>query len=145
MPSLHTDCLTGIFLTLDMEYFFMAVPAKCSCCSLPCMWSISSQPPPLTWDMEYLLTAAAPRSPGVLSRGGKKHHLFFRKISLATGWRRKFGASRGPVRRLGRTPQEAQWLTPAKLERFKCCLYGRGDSVGVGEKRNKGALHFYFT
>ena len=91
MSSLHAYHLTGVFLTLDVEYLFTAAPAKHSHCSLPWTCGISSWPPPLTWDVGYLLGAPAPRGPGVLSGGGKKHHLFFKKISLATGWRRRFG------------------------------------------------------
>ena len=115
MSSLHAYHLTGVSLTLDVEYLFTAAPAKGSHCSLPWKWGISSKPLPLTWDVRYLLAAPVPRSPGVLSGGGKKHHFFFRKISLATGWRRKFGGSGGPVRRLGRTPWEAQWWTPSEV------------------------------
>ena len=35
MPSLHAYCLTGVSLTLDVGYLFMAAPAKRSHCSLP--------------------------------------------------------------------------------------------------------------
>lgn len=37
------------------------------------------------------------RLSGTLGRGGKKSHSFFRKISLATEWRRQFSGSRRPV------------------------------------------------
>ena len=104
MSSLHAYRLTGVSLTLDVEYLFTAAPAKRSHCSLPWTCGISSWPPPLTSDVRYLLSALALSGPGVLSGGGKKHHLFFKKISLATGGRRRFGVSGGPVRRLGRTP-----------------------------------------
>ena len=51
---------TGVSLTLDMGYFLMVAPAKCSHRSLPWVWSISSQLPLLTLDVGYLLSAAAP-------------------------------------------------------------------------------------
>ena len=35
MPSHNTYHLTWVSLTLDVEYLFMAAPAKHSCCSLP--------------------------------------------------------------------------------------------------------------
>ena len=35
MPTLSTYHLTGVSLTLDVGYLFMAAPAKHSCCSLP--------------------------------------------------------------------------------------------------------------
>ena len=44
MPSLSAYCLTWVSLTLDVGYLFMAAPAKCSLCSLPCMWGSSSLP-----------------------------------------------------------------------------------------------------
>ena len=51
MPSLSAYCLTGVSLTLDVGYLFMAAPATCSRCSLPWTWGSSSQP----------LVAPAPR------------------------------------------------------------------------------------
>ena len=60
MPSLSSYSCTWVSLTLDTGYLFMAAPAKCSSCSLPWMWSISSQLPLLTLDVAYLLWAAAP-------------------------------------------------------------------------------------
>ena len=44
MPSLSAYCLTWVSLTLDVGYLFMAAPAKCSLCSLPCTWGSSSLP-----------------------------------------------------------------------------------------------------
>lgn len=41
---------------------------------------------------------------GVLCRGRKRHHSLFRKSSLAAGWRREFGGSGQPVRRLWQEP-----------------------------------------
>ena len=55
MPSLSTYHLTWASLILDVGYLFTAAPAKRSCCPLPWMWGISSQPPLLTLDMGYLL------------------------------------------------------------------------------------------
>ena len=43
-PSIHANRLTGVSLTLDMGYLFMAAPAKCSRCPLPWVWGISPQP-----------------------------------------------------------------------------------------------------
>ena len=43
MPSLSPDRLTWVSLILDVEYLFMAVPAKHSCCSLPWTQGSSSQ------------------------------------------------------------------------------------------------------
>ena len=57
MPSLSAYCLTWVSLTLDVGYLFMAAPAKCSRCSLPWTWGLSSQPPLLTLDMGYVLSA----------------------------------------------------------------------------------------
>ena len=48
MPSLHTNRLTGISLTLDVGYLFKAAPAKHSHCSLGWMCGISSWPLLLT-------------------------------------------------------------------------------------------------
>ena len=42
MPSLSPYCLTGVSLTLDVGYLFMAAPAKHSRCSLPWTWRVSS-------------------------------------------------------------------------------------------------------
>ena len=36
--------LTGVFLTLDLEYLYMAIPAKCNHHSWPWQWGISSWP-----------------------------------------------------------------------------------------------------
>ena len=58
MPSLSAYHLTGVSLTLDMGYLFTAAPAKCSHCSLPWMWGISSWLPLLTLDLGYLFSAA---------------------------------------------------------------------------------------
>ena len=44
VPSLSAYCLTWVSLTLCVGYLFMAAPAKCSRCSLPWTWSISSLP-----------------------------------------------------------------------------------------------------
>ena len=75
MPSHNTYRLTLVSLILDMGYLFMAAPAKCSHCSLPWTWDISSWPLLLTLDwtwgistwlllltlnLGYLLSAAAP-------------------------------------------------------------------------------------
>ena len=57
MPSRNTYHLTWVSLTLDVGYLFRAAPAKRSCCSLPWMRGISSQPPLLTLNVEYLLSA----------------------------------------------------------------------------------------
>ena len=46
-----------LLLTLDEGYLFTAAPAKCSRSSLPCTRGISSQPPLLTLNMEWLLSA----------------------------------------------------------------------------------------
>ena len=60
--------LTGVSLTLDVMYLHMASPVKCSCCSWPWAWGISSQPlaaPGLhshCWSLP-LLCAAGPRDP----------------------------------------------------------------------------------
>ena len=43
MPSLSAYHLTWVSLILDLGYLFTAAPAKCSCCSLPWTWGISSQ------------------------------------------------------------------------------------------------------
>ena len=58
MPSLRAYHLTGVSLTLDVGYLFMAAPAKHSCCSLPWTWRISSRPLLLTLDMGYWAAAA---------------------------------------------------------------------------------------
>ena len=58
MPSLSTYRLTGVSLTLDVGYLFMAALAKRSCCSLSWMWGISSWPPLLTLDSGYRVVAA---------------------------------------------------------------------------------------
>ena len=50
MPSLSAYHLTWVSLTLDMGYLFTAAPAKCSRCSLPWTWSITSWLPLLTLD-----------------------------------------------------------------------------------------------
>ena len=74
MPSLSACHLIGVSLTLDVGYFFPAAPAKHSCCSLPCTWGISSQPPLLALDVGCLLSAARcssiaqPRNPQVNHR-----------------------------------------------------------------------------
>ena len=44
MPSLSAYHLTWFSLTLNVGYLFMADTAKCSRCSLPWTWDISSQP-----------------------------------------------------------------------------------------------------
>ena len=64
MPFLSTYCLTGVSLTLDLDYLFMAAPAECSRCSLPWMSGISSRLPLLTLDVGSLLTAARCSSAG---------------------------------------------------------------------------------
>ena len=58
MPSLSTYHLTGVSLTLDVGYLFMAALAKRSCCSLSWMWGISSWPLLLTLDVGYRVVAA---------------------------------------------------------------------------------------
>ena len=58
MPSFSTYCLTGVSLTLYVEYFFTAAPAKRSRCSLPWKWGIFSLPLLLTFDVGCLLSAA---------------------------------------------------------------------------------------
>ena len=50
--SHNTYRLTWVSLTLDVVYLFTAAPAKHSHCSLLQMRDISSQPPPLTLNME---------------------------------------------------------------------------------------------
>ena len=59
MSSLSTYHLIGVSLTLDVEYLFMAAPAKHNHCFLPWMWDISSPPLLLTLDMGYLLLATS--------------------------------------------------------------------------------------
>ena len=47
LPSVAlSQCLPSylVSLTLDVGYLFMAVPAKCSHCSLPWPWASSSRP-----------------------------------------------------------------------------------------------------
>ena len=66
MPSLWAYHLSGVSLTLDVGYLFMAAPATCSHCSLPWMWGISSQPPLLTLDVRYLLSATCHSFHGIL-------------------------------------------------------------------------------
>ena len=60
MPSLSAYRLSGVSLTLYVGYPFTAAPAKCSCCSLPWTWAISSWLLILTLDLGYLFTAAGP-------------------------------------------------------------------------------------
>ena len=75
MPSLSTYHLTWVSLTLDMGYLFTAAPAKRSCCSLPWTWGGSSQPPSLTLDVGWLLSATAPdlgRGVAPLSRSSQQ-------------------------------------------------------------------------
>ena len=60
MSSVSAYHLTWVSLTLDVRYLFMAAPEKCSCCSLPWMWDISSKSQLLTLGMGYLLSATAP-------------------------------------------------------------------------------------
>ena len=55
MPSLSTYHLTWVSLTLHIVYPFMAAPAKCSCCSLPCTRGICLWLPLLTLNVEWLL------------------------------------------------------------------------------------------
>ena len=66
LPSdaLHnTYRLTWVSLTLVMGYLFTAALAKHSLCSLPWMRGISSLPPLLTLNVEYLISALLrPRS-----------------------------------------------------------------------------------
>ena len=70
MPSLSTNHLTWVSLILHMGYLFMAVPAKHSHSSLPWMWGIYSQPPLVTLDMGYFLSATAPNlGHGISPRG----------------------------------------------------------------------------
>ena len=65
VASHNTYCLTWVSLTLDVGYLFMAAPAKCSCCSLPCRRGIASQPPLLTLNVGGVapLGPPAPFSP----------------------------------------------------------------------------------
>ena len=42
MPSLRAYHLTWVSLTLDVGYLFTTAPAKCSHCSWPWMWGVSS-------------------------------------------------------------------------------------------------------
>ena len=58
MPSFNTYRLTGVSLTLDVEYFFTTAPAKHSRCSLPWKLGIFSLPLLLTLDVGCLLSAA---------------------------------------------------------------------------------------
>ena len=44
MPSFSAYSLTGVSLTLDVGYLFMAAPAKLSHCSLHWSWGITSWP-----------------------------------------------------------------------------------------------------
>ena len=60
MSSISAYNLTWVSLTLDVRYLFMAAPEKCSCCSLPWIWGISSKSPLLILGMGYLLSATAP-------------------------------------------------------------------------------------
>ena len=126
MSSLCAYHLPGVSLTLDVECLFTAAPANCSHCSLPWMWGSSSRPQPLTWDIGYLLAAPVPHNPGVLSGGGKKHHLFFWLLDgegslVQVG--DQLGGLAGPHER-------HNGGLPVKLERFKWCLGGRGDRNG---------------
>ena len=57
MLSRNTYHLTWVSFTLNMGCLFMSALAKCSCCSLPGMKGISSQPSLLTLNMEYLFLA----------------------------------------------------------------------------------------
>ena len=57
MPSHITYCLTWVSLAFDLGYLFIVAPAKHSHCSLPWTRGISSQPPLLTLNMEYVLSA----------------------------------------------------------------------------------------
>ena len=57
MPSRNTYHLTWVSLTLDVGYVFTAAPAKRSHCSLPWTRGISSPPPLLTLNVEWLLSA----------------------------------------------------------------------------------------
>ena len=57
MPSYNTYHLTWVSLTLDVGYVFTAAPAKRSHCSLPWTRGISSPPPLLTLNVEWLLSA----------------------------------------------------------------------------------------
>ena len=57
MPSHNTYHLTWVSLTLDMGYLFTTAPAKHSRCSFPWTRGISSRPPLLTLNVEWLLSA----------------------------------------------------------------------------------------
>ena len=57
MPSHNTYRLTWVSLTSDLGYLFTAAPAKRSHCSLPWTRGISSLPPLLTLNVEFLLLA----------------------------------------------------------------------------------------
>ena len=57
MPSCNTYHLTWVSLTLGVGYLFTAAPAKHSRCSLPWTRGISSPPPLLTLNVEWLLSA----------------------------------------------------------------------------------------
>ena len=63
IPTFSAYRLTGVSLTLDVGYVFTAAPAKCSHCSLPCTWGISSGPLLLTLDVDYLLSLLAAPAP----------------------------------------------------------------------------------
>ena len=63
MLSRNTYHLTWVSLTLDVGYLFTAAPVKHSHCSLPWTRGISSLPPLLTLNVEWLLSALLhPRS-----------------------------------------------------------------------------------
>ena len=60
MPSLSTYRLTSASLSLGMGYLFTDALCWSSCSSLSWMWGSSSQLPPLTLDVGYLLPSHAP-------------------------------------------------------------------------------------
>ena len=88
MPSLSAYCLTWVSLTLDVGYLFMAAPAKCSRCSLPWTWGLSSQPPLLTLDMGYVLSAT-PAPTATVPAGQISRFLFPLVFILTPVWLRK--------------------------------------------------------
>lgn len=102
----------------------------------------------------YFSQSEMGRHSGVLSRGDRKSHLFFRKISLATEWRRPFGGSRWsrkeamaePVRDImvdSSGVGEVEALFGSRGER-NCWKMGEWWGEDVGEEGNRGASSFLF-